>query len=206
MTQTVFLMSEVFRQEGWSDYLESLGNVEFLDFTGLEGTSCYCSEDAMNEIWDTLTEADPQGRVRWIDTGDYHYLSAINYLSLEDTDNLILIDNHPDNFQYEDILSCGNWMTYIDRFKPLCASETHPAYLSVDLDILSPEYFRTNWDQGSMTLEELFNLIRAIAVTKGISDVDICGGLTRSKGAVEEDLELNFNTRKQLMEFLNKLL
>lgn len=206
MKQSVFLMSEVFHEEGWAQYLDSAGNVDFLDFRDLEGTSCYCSNDAMDEIWDVLTDQDPQGNVRWIDTGDYHYLSAINYLSLEDADNLMLIDNHPDNFEYDDILTCGNWMTYVNCMKPLCASEKSPAYLSIDLDILSPDYFRTNWDQGSMSLDELFSLIRTIAVSKGISDVDICGGLTRAKGARDKDLELNFNTRKLLMEFLSGIL
>ena len=53
-------------------------------------------------------------------------------------------------------------------------------YLSIDKDILSPEYARTAWSQGSTSLPELICMIRSvlrIAQTGGLSaeGVDICG-------------------------------
>lgn len=64
-------------------------------------------------------------------------------------------------------------------------------HLSIDLDVLSWEYAHTNWNQGSMTLDDLCRRLRAISETRKIVCLDICGGLSESKGGTPEDEALN---------------
>lgn len=50
-----------------------------------------------------------------------------------------------------------------------------PVYISVDKDVLSPDYATTNWDQGSLTLFELKRLLSIILQNERVIGVDICG-------------------------------
>lgn len=52
-----------------------------------------------------------------------------------------------------------------------------PLYISVDKDVLNRENAITNWDQGSMTLPQLLDVIRALKQIFPIVGVDICGEL-----------------------------
>ena len=72
-------------------------------------------------------------------------------------------------------------------------------YLSIDLDVLSEEYARTDWDQGTMTLEELVKAIEEIKASSHILGVDICGGLTPQRGATDDDLALNSRTETSII-------
>ena len=53
-----------------------------------------------------------------------------------------------------------------------------PVYLSIDKDVLSPGTAQTNWDQGSMSLCEMEEIIRFISQEEQIIGVDICGECT----------------------------
>lgn len=48
-------------------------------------------------------------------------------------------------------------------------------YLSIDKDVLSEEYARTNWDQGGMTMPMLKGMLREIIRHSRILGADICG-------------------------------
>lgn len=50
-----------------------------------------------------------------------------------------------------------------------------PVYLSIDKDVLSQEYARTNWDQGEMELSTLEEILQWIKTRNRIIGVDICG-------------------------------
>lgn len=52
---------------------------------------------------------------------------------------------------------------------------TKNVYISIDKDVLSTTEAVTNWDQGSMKLGQLLNLVEYISITKKICGVDICG-------------------------------
>lgn len=80
-----------------------------------------------------------------------------------------------------------------------------PVYVSIDLDVLSRDFARTNWDQGVMTIVQLESLLRSVAASHEILGVDICGGLTREKGASDADLEVNAGTRRRLASFVDNL-
>lgn len=52
---------------------------------------------------------------------------------------------------------------------------TDSVYISVDKDVLSPHDAATRWDQGSMSLEQLVEMMDEVAAYKKICGVDVCG-------------------------------
>lgn len=180
------------------------------DFSYLEGTNCYCCDEAASEIRHLLEDA-PLDAVHLIGTGDYHYLSLFWLEKIEEDFVLVLIDNHPDDqasaFDGQ-MLSCGSWVTRA-RELPHCRADIWvngdsqfrsegescisglPVYLSIDLDALSEQYARTDWNQGKMSLDELCGILRRYIGSRRILGADICGGITESKGGSAEDMALN---------------
>ena len=199
---------------------------EVWDFTHLGETMCFCSEDSARQIRQRIAERSspeaPSGRrVRWIDTGDYHYLT---YFFLERQDRpftLVLVDHHPDDQPSvfgEDILSCGGWVRTAGERLPLMEEVVHisgdaPAdltskdfaggriYLSIDKDVLSRDDARTDWSQGEMRLERLLSILDLFRGAD-LAGVDICGGCTEAKGATQEDFAVNARTDDALLKKL----
>ena len=68
-----------------------------------------------------------------------------------------------------------------------------PVYISIDQDVLTRDYARTDWDQGCMTLPQLEAAVRRAAAGRRLLGADICGGLTRGKGATDADISLNLS-------------
>ncbi len=192
--------SSMFDDEDW---LPAEG-CEILDFRSLEGTGGYCDPEAEKHILSIISGC-PLNAVHWIDSGDYHYMTALWLRNLKSPSGLVLFDNHPDDQPDafgSDILSCGSWMLEARR-NPMVKEDSERVYLSIDLDVLSPDYARTNWDQGSMSLEELFGQIRKALQGKTLAGVDICGGITIAQGASAEDLGINRRCRYAIEGFLN---
>jgi len=52
-----------------------------------------------------------------------------------------------------------------------------PVYISIDKDVLDRDHAVTNWDQGSMTLSQLLDVIRELMRTRQLAGVDVCGEL-----------------------------
>ena len=220
MKHVLIDISGVFCQESFGLDAEfgalSLGTV---DLTGLEGTNCYCSEEAAKVIRAKVEEL-PVRSICWTDTGDYHYLSYFRGSCIREPFELVLLDNHTDDFDLAGTLSCGNWVSALRRV-PMCLRSTLvrsradvapaicgsqvPVFLSIDLDVLRPEDFRTNWDQGSMAFGDLLGIIESLASSRRIVAIDICGGITESKGATASDLALNLRQRQRLANFLQKI-
>ena len=67
---------------------------------------------------------------------------------------------------------------------PLWASlrMTHPCHISIDKDALNTQEAATNWDQGSLTFEQLANTLQALAQNRKILGIDICGERARDMG------------------------
>jgi len=192
------------------------------DFSALEGTNCYCSADSAEQIRSRLAGL-PLHAVHDIGTGDYHYISLFWLERIGEPFQLVLFDHHPDDQPgaFDDgLLSCGSWVREARRlpllradrwirdaadFPALASLPDLPVYLSVDLDVLSEDYARTDWDQGEMTLEELKGALRGIMASRRILGVDLCGGDTPEKGASPEDLALNTVTREALSDLFRDL-
>ena len=194
-----------------------------VDFSHLEGTNCYCSAESADRIRREIAGL-PVGAFHYIGTGDYHYQTLFWLERLREPFSLVLFDNHPDDqagaFGGE-LLSCGGWVAAARRL-PCCHTDVWirsaadfpaleglpqlPVYLSVDLDVLSPEFARTDWDQGGLTLPELTRALRRVAGSRPLLGVDLCGGNTAEKGASPEDLALNASTGEALYGIFREIL
>ncbi len=86
-------------------------------------------------------------------------------------------------------------------------ASSHPLYISIDKDALSPDHAATNWDQGSLSLEHMKAIIEALAQGHKIIGIDICGERARDFAgdehhSVQEADALNDRTNRELVEFL----
>lgn len=206
---TILNFSGVYDEESWLPE-----GVRLIDLSPLEGTNCYCDSAAAEAVRKAI-EGFPAGGIHWIDTGDYHYVSLFWMEKIAVPFCLALFDNHPDDQAGafgEQILSCGSWvkaargslpLMEADYLNPVDIPGSLPAYLSIDLDVLSPEYSRTDWSQGDMTPDELLRRVEAIASGHRILGVDICGGITTAKGARPEDLAANARLRTRLYDYFS---
>lgn len=81
-----------------------------------------------------------------------------------------------------------------------------PAYISIDKDVLSTYFARTNWDQGTMTLPMMEKSISDIFSHRTVIGADICGECTLLEPASQlaEDLRINRETDEILFHFLLK--
>jgi len=83
-------------------------------------------------------------------------------------------------------------------------------YISIDKDALSPTYAATNWDQGSLDIATLKEIIACLATNHKIIGVDICGERAYNFAGdeyhtVQEADALNDRINHELSEFLTSL-
>lgn len=224
MSVLVTDFSGTYREQGFLSWLQEMAGegLFYKDFTRLDGTCCYC--DAQKEIDADLPAKLPQ--LRFIDSGDYHYMSHL--LALRETEpfHLLLLDHHPDNQEpaFGGVLSCGSWVRAMQEGNPLCRSvlaigpEGCPqdipegwlerrrgerVYVSLDKDILDRPWARTDWTQGCHTLQQAKDILgRVLEGPVQLAALDICGELSLSKGATPEDMRINKETNTELYKFI----
>jgi len=211
--KSVFIhFSGVFEDEGWGP--------SGIDLSQLDGTRCYCDSEAQLAISKAIAPV-PLKAVHCIDTGDYHYMTALLLQkATEGSISLLLLDNHPDDQApafSPDILSCGSWVLearrnpvitdfqWIQKGDEPITLGSNPIYISIDLDVLSRDYARTNWNQGEMTLSRMIDILDTATKGRELAGVDICGGITLAQGASAEDLAINYRTRKALIDYFSTL-
>lgn len=198
MKRYILHLSDVFFDEEFSDG-------EGIDLRDVESINCYCAPQSADVLRERLKDIPAQA-LHWIDTGDYHYLTLFFLEKLKEPFNLVLIDNHPDDqpssFEEPGMLSCGGWVLEARKLEHMVNSPAAPVYLSIDLDYLSPDEFRTDWSQGSASFERMLEDIRQAVNGRRILGIDICGGITRSKGATDNDLLLNRRLREKISGLL----
>lgn len=83
-----------------------------------------------------------------------------------------------------------------------------PAYISIDKDVLSSYFARTNWNQGNMSLPLLKYLIKDIFDHVPVIGADICGeaSLAQPLSELAEDIAVNRSTDDILYRFLCRLM
>ena len=228
--------SGVYEAEGFLPYLQGVGlPVRHVALGDIEGTVCYCDQAAEAEIRRRLA-MEAEAGIRWIDSGDYHYVTKILSGFQREPFALVLIDNHPDDQEpaFGGVLSCGSWVKEL-RANPLVtdvwtlgpdhrirgaevdreleediddlleALEGKRVYLSIDKDVLRREESRTDWSQGSYSLETLAGWLRKL-MRMDVVAIDLCGEIAPAKGATPEDIRINGGTNRYLQELLRDCL
>lgn len=91
------------------------------------------------------------------------------------------------------------------RFSQELLSE--PVYISIDKDVLSPEYAVTNWDQGSMSLKELEKLLYIILLHHPVLGMDICGEFLPDSDMAEDMREaaIDGDVNKSLLRLVKTI-
>lgn len=113
--------SGVYEAEGFLLELQERGiPYQLVRMTDIEGTSCYCDPGSEAEIRRRLAPWSKCG-VRWIDSGDYHYVSKILADAETEPFALVLVDNHPDDQEpaFGGVLSCGGWVREMREGNPM---------------------------------------------------------------------------------------
>lgn len=100
--------------------------------------------------------------------------------------------------------------SFVFRLKELRSVLSSNIYLSIDKDALSPTYAATNWDQGSLDVAALKEIIACLATSHKIIGVDICGERARDFAGdeyhtVQEADALNDRINRELSDFLTSL-
>lgn len=187
------------------------------DFSCLEGTCCYCSQEAARQIRQALGSL-PLHAAHFLGTGDCHYVSLFWLERLREPFALVLFDNHPDDQPCafgSDILSCGSWVADA-RELPMCKAvawfdgegswqgdkvpEGLPVYLSIDLDVLSEDSITTDWSQGNVTPEGLQAALGQAVQGHTVLGADICGGPAAESG--QSDFTRSLELAQTLISFL----
>ena len=227
MKMMAFNFSDAYREQGFLAWArqQAAGGCLLADCTDVEGCTCYCDAPAAREIEARLPAVLPP--VRWLDSGDYHYMSHL--LALRETEpfHLVLLDHHPDNQEpaFGGVLSCGSWVKAMQEENPLLRGvlsigpegcpETLPegwleqrrgerVYVSLDKDILAREWARTDWSQGTHTLTQVEEMLTRILEGAEVVAIDICGEISPSKGGTPEDLRINRETNIELYTHIIK--
>ena len=113
--------SGVYEAEGFLPYLQELSlPVRYVEMGDVEGTVCYCDEAAEAEIRRRLAPGADAG-IRWIDSGDFHYVTKILAGFQRAPFVLVLVDNHPDDQEpaFGGVLSCGSWVKALRESQPM---------------------------------------------------------------------------------------
>ena len=243
MKQMVLVLSfsGTYSAQGWVPWLEAQGaDVVLADASEIEGTCCYCDREAQGKLDALLAGELP--RLRWVDSGDYHYMSYLLAMREKEPFHLLLMDHHPDDqppLFGEEVLSCGSWVKELRERCPqlrsvlsigpeenreegtgraeaeapaeerlsawLEARKGERVYVSLDKDILDRRWARTDWSQGTYSLERVKGLLRRVLESGVVpAAVDICGELAPGKGATAEDLRINKETNIELFRIFNE--
>lgn len=64
----------------------------------------------------------------------------------------------------------------------LASIHSSSLYISIDKDALNTQESATNWDQGSLTFEQLAETLQSLAQNRKILEIDICGERARDMG------------------------
>ena len=217
------------------------GEIRWFDCTRIDGTDCYCDDEAQAILRKQITEASSirTPSIHFFDNGNYHYMSKLWTDSIPDPFDLVVFDHHPDMQppRFEGILSCGGWIkevldnnkfvqnvtvigvadhlveeiqedlthanaaeilscvTFIreselkalpqnlsSRVYSKLANDPSSLYISIDKDALNTQEAATNWNQGSLTFEQLAETLQTLAQNRKILGIDICGERARDMG------------------------
>lgn len=201
-----------------SFYLD-IEDCHIIDCRDISGTRCYLDDAAYKAVCKKIAAFSAIDEIHFIDSGNYHYLSLLWLEKISCDFNLILFDHHPDNQppSFGDIISCGGWVrdalirqphlknvfTYglSDEIAIEDLPHDLPIYISIDKDILSPDYCISDWDQGDIRLDTLINMLSSLFKNHTVLGVDICGD---SGQYAQDAASINNLTNATIFDFLRQ--
>lgn len=105
-------MITLMNMQGIYDYMDFYKEYNYIvnDCTNIEGTNCYCDDIAREELQQIIME--DSNIIRYSDSGNYHYLTAIYLTKIKEPFSLVVFDHHTDMQEtaFFSILSCGGWV------------------------------------------------------------------------------------------------
>ena len=116
--------------------------------------------------------------------------------------NPLLIDEIPENLRKRVLfLDC------IEKLQKQMEQEQQAVYISIDKDVLSPKVVKTNWDQGTMQLEELEQMLHVVFQYRRAIGVDICGEWENTNCYYEnmQNSAINNEANRRLIQLINDL-
>jgi hypothetical protein len=104
----------------------------WLDCTKIEGTDCYCDDEAQAVLHKMMNEAVAKASaesapgIHFFDNGNYHYMSKLWTDRVQEPFDLVVFDHHPDMQppRFEGILSCGGWVLEVLKNNPFVQNVT----------------------------------------------------------------------------------
>lgn len=225
-------------------------NYEIIDLSDLQGVSRYCDETSLEIVRKRLDRVD-NSQIKFIDSGNYHYVSYLMLEKIKEPFILVLFDHHTDMqpSYFDELMSCGCWVKktlddnkYIEKViiigakekliksiedkykdKIICFSEEFikykydwlefskkhiksPIYVSIDKDVITPAEAKTDWDQGSLTLEELKRIYINICKYHRIIGIDICGDSSNSNDLYKVSYNniINNESNKNILKIIEE--
>lgn len=78
-----------------------------------------------------------------------------------------------------------------------------PVYLSIDKDVLDAQSAATNWDQGTLSLPELEQLLSVVLHHEQVIGIDICGECPTTLDIFKEKQEVALDSKanQELLDF-----
>ena len=113
---SIFNFSGIYDEESF--YRDDKGSsfyaqFNMIDCSDISGTNCMCDDLAIEEINKRIIRNNVCSEgIHFIDSGNYHYMSAILTNDIKEPFSLVVLDHHPDMQppMFGDILSCGGWV------------------------------------------------------------------------------------------------
>lgn len=115
MKTTILNFSGVYENES---FYQNDKSSRFVDCRDITGCNCMCDEAAISEITSRIRsnfsdEKEYFRGLHYIDSGNYHYISALYTSFIREPFSLVVLDHHPDmQAPMFDILSCGGWVLH----------------------------------------------------------------------------------------------
>ncbi|MCQ2097926.1 MAG: arginase family protein [Fibrobacter sp.] len=105
--------TSVYKEQSFMQKLKEKSDVFWLDCTQINGTDCYCDDEAQAEINKMLNKLSSEfPGIHFFDNGNYHYMSKLWTDRIRKPFCLVIFDHHPDMQppRFQGILSCGGWV------------------------------------------------------------------------------------------------
>ncbi|MGB9790145.1 MAG: hypothetical protein ACPLTP_05890 [Thermotoga caldifontis] len=164
---------------------ELLQKATHIDLRHLKSVKYMCDESTLERVAENMK---CRAFISFLGDSAYHHFSYIFLTQIDTNFELVVLDNHRDDMKKTSpLITCDNWIRKAKRLENLEAVHIvrkmdqlprhfeHPIYLSIDKDVLSDRFLKLGWDQGTMTLDELFESVEFLCENFTVVGVDISG-------------------------------